>query len=67
MLRERWRCIALDQRGSGDSEWSPVVDYRIETQVGDIEGFIEGDGIRTPERGRAIDGRSQLDRLCNAR
>ena len=27
MLRDRYRCIALDQRGHGDSEWSPVIDY----------------------------------------
>jgi pimeloyl-ACP methyl ester carboxylesterase len=41
MLHKRFRCIALDQRGHGDSEWSPARDYRVETQVGDIEGFIE--------------------------
>jgi len=41
MLHERFRCIALDQRGHGDSEWSPGRDYGVETQVGDIEGFIE--------------------------
>jgi esterase len=41
MLRDRYHCIALDQRGHGDSEWSPVVDYAVETQLGDIEGFVE--------------------------
>ena len=41
MLHERLRCIALDQRGHGDSEWSPTRDYGIETQVVDIERFIE--------------------------
>ncbi len=41
MLHKRFRCIALDQRGHGDSEWSPARDYRVETQVGDIEGFTE--------------------------
>src|SRR5271170_90980 len=41
MLRDRFRCVALDQRGHGDSEWSPVVDYRIASHVGDIEGFID--------------------------
>jgi len=40
MLRDRFHCIALDQRGHGDSEWSPVVDYGVETQVKDVEGFI---------------------------
>ncbi len=48
MLGERHRCIALDQRGHGDSEWSPVVDYRIAAHVGDIEGFIETTGLQRP-------------------
>jgi esterase len=41
MLRDRYRCIALDQRGHGDSEWSPVIDYGSETQARDLEGFIQ--------------------------
>ncbi len=41
MLRDHFRCVALDQRGHGDSEWSPVVDYRIAAHLGDIEGFID--------------------------
>jgi len=48
MLRDRFRCVALDQRGHGDSEWSPVVDYRIATHVGDIEGFVETLGLERP-------------------
>ena len=48
MLRERYRCIALDQRGHGDSEWSPVVDYRVATHVDDIEGFIAATGLERP-------------------
>jgi esterase len=48
MLRERYRCVALDQRGHGDSEWSPVVDYRIASHVGDIEGFIDAMGLARP-------------------
>ena len=48
MLREGYRCIALDQRGHGDSEWSPVVDYRTAAHVGDIEGFIEATALERP-------------------
>jgi esterase len=48
MLRERYRCIALDQRGHGDSEWSPVVDYRVAAHVGDIEGLIEATKLDRP-------------------
>jgi esterase len=48
MIYERYRCVALDQRGHGDSEWSPVVDYRIESHVGDIEGFIDALALQRP-------------------
>jgi pimeloyl-ACP methyl ester carboxylesterase len=48
MLRDHYRCIALDQRGHGDSEWSPTVDYGVEAQVADIEGFIELLGLENP-------------------
>jgi pimeloyl-ACP methyl ester carboxylesterase len=48
MLRDRYRCIALDQRGHGDSEWSPVVDYAVETQLADLEGFINQLRLENP-------------------
>jgi esterase len=47
-LRDRYRCVALDQRGHGDSEWSPVIDYRIASHVGDIEGFIDAIRLERP-------------------
>jgi esterase len=48
MLRSRYRCIALDQRGHGDSEWSPSIDYGVDTQVRDVEGFVEALGLDNP-------------------
>lgn len=48
MLSDRFRCVALDQRGHGDSEWSPAIDYRIAAHVGDIEGFIETMRLERP-------------------
>jgi esterase len=48
MLRNRYRCIALDQRGHGDSEWSPSIDYGVDTQVGDVEGFVEALKLDNP-------------------
>ena len=48
MLRDRYHCIALDQRGHGDSEWSPVVDYGVETQLTDVEGFIKQLRLENP-------------------
>lgn len=41
MLRKRYHCLALDQRGHGDSEWEPTADYRFDAQVADLEGFID--------------------------
>src|SRR5579885_127926 len=40
MLRRDYHCLALDQRGHGDSEWEPTSDYSHESQVGDVEGFV---------------------------
>lgn len=44
-LRKDYYCLALDQRGHGDSEWSPVMDYSRETQVGDIEALVDSLGL----------------------
>ncbi len=48
MLRDRWRCVALDQRGHGDSEWSPASDYAMASHLRDIEGFVSQLGLRRP-------------------
>ncbi|HYI46605.1 MAG TPA: alpha/beta hydrolase, partial [Actinomycetota bacterium] len=40
-MRTDFRCIAIDQRGHGDSEWSPEMDYSLEAHVRDIHGLIE--------------------------
>ena len=44
-LRDRYHCIALDQRGHGDSDWAPDGEYSLEKHQGDIEGFIREVGI----------------------
>jgi len=44
-LRADYRCLALDQRGHGDSEWSPEMDYAAEAHLRDIEGFVERLGL----------------------
>jgi esterase len=31
-LREDYHCLALDQRGHGDSDWTPDADYSIAAQ-----------------------------------
>jgi esterase len=48
MLRKCYRCIALDQRGHGDSEWSPVIDYGVDSQSSDVAGFIDALGLVNP-------------------
>jgi pimeloyl-ACP methyl ester carboxylesterase len=40
-LRKRHRCLALDQRGHGDSEWSPEVDYSREAHARDLQAFVD--------------------------
>ena len=44
-LRDDFHCIALDQRGHGDTDWAPDGDYSIAAQVGDIRGFIDKIGL----------------------
>jgi esterase len=44
-LRTEYHCITLDQRGHGDSEWSPEMDYGPEAHRRDIQGLIEHLGV----------------------
>jgi esterase len=47
-LRNDYHCLALDQRGHGDSEWSPEVDYRPSAQREDVAGWIDALGMDRP-------------------
>ena len=44
-LCDRFRIVALDLRGHGDSDWAPDSDYRRESHVGDVEAAIDGLGL----------------------
>jgi len=44
-LRGSRHCLALDQRGHGESEWSPQMDYTTESQVGDLDAFVGAMGL----------------------
>ena len=44
-LRDEYRCIALDQRGHGDSDWSPDADYSMSAQLADTKGFVDHLGL----------------------
>lgn len=44
-MQDRYRLLALDQRGHGDSEWSEDGDYTRTAFVEDLEGFRKALGI----------------------
>jgi pimeloyl-ACP methyl ester carboxylesterase len=47
-LRAENHCLALDQRGHGDSEWSPTLDYGPEAHARDIAAWIDHLGAAEP-------------------
>jgi pimeloyl-ACP methyl ester carboxylesterase len=44
-LRDEFHCVALDQRGHGDTDWAPDLDYSIAAQREDVKGFAERLGL----------------------
>jgi pimeloyl-ACP methyl ester carboxylesterase len=44
-LRDEFHCIALDQRGHGDTDWAPDADYSIARQREDVRGFVDKLGL----------------------
>ncbi len=44
-LCDRFRVVALDLRGHGDSDWSPSSDYRRRSHVADVETVVEELGL----------------------
>ena len=44
---DRYRILALDQRGRGDSDWAPDADYFTGAYVSDLEQFIEQLNLNT--------------------
>ena len=56
-----YRVIALDQRGHGDSDWSPNGNYSTDIYVGDIEGFVGAMGLQNFHlMGHSMGGRNSL-------
>jgi esterase len=43
---DRFRVIALDMRGHGDSDWASDGDYSLDTQQRDIHGVVEALGLK---------------------
>ena len=47
-LSDRYRCLAVDLRGHGESEWPPDADYALDTLAADVRRVIETEGLRRP-------------------
>jgi pimeloyl-ACP methyl ester carboxylesterase len=48
VLSQRYRCLAVDLRGHGESEWSAGADYRLDAMARDIEQLIAAEVDRSP-------------------
>ena len=46
-LASRYRVIALDQRGHGDSDPPPDADYTVTALTGDLAAFVDALGLRS--------------------
>jgi pimeloyl-ACP methyl ester carboxylesterase len=42
LLHSDYRCVALDLRGHGDSDWSDEADYSLEAHASDISAVVGG-------------------------
>jgi esterase len=45
LLQDQYRCLALDQRGHGDTDWASDLQYSIDDYRGDIERFADHLGL----------------------
>ena len=60
-LADRFRVVALDQRGHGDSEWARDSDYSSQAMAGDAEATIAVLGLERPiVFGHSMGGRNTL-------
>jgi esterase len=60
-LAQRYRVLALDQRGHGDSEWARDVTYSNNEMSLDAEAFIGAMGLRCPVLiGHSMGGRNAM-------
>src|SRR5271167_378459 len=60
-LAQRYRVLALDQRGHGDSEWARDVEYTNHTMALDAMAFLDAMALRRPILiGHSMGGRNSL-------
>ena len=61
-MRPEYHCLALDQRGHGESAWSPEADYSLEAHSADLEAFADRMGWeRFRLVGMSLGGAAALD------
>jgi esterase len=62
LLAERYRALALDQRGHGDSDPAPDGDYSDDALVGDLVAFVDALGLpRVALVALSLGGRVAID------
>jgi len=44
-MRDDFHCVALDQRGHGDTDWAQDGDYSIGAALADTKGFVDHLGL----------------------
>ena len=60
-LAQRYRVLALDQRGHGDSEWARDVEYSNHSMSLDAEAFMDALGLHRPIlMGHSMGGRNSM-------
>lgn len=66
MLRDRYRCVAVDLRGHGESAWAPDADYRFETMAADVSGVIDALELDRPVLvGMSLGGLTSIRLACD--
>lgn len=66
-LRADWRCVALDARGHGDTDWSAEQDYRITSQRADVLAFLDHLGLdRVALVGHSMGGFTSISLAAHA-
>ena len=62
-LSRGYRVLSLDQRGHGDSDWSPDEDYTLDAMVGDLDAVIPALGLGSEKfhlMGHSMGGRNSF-------
>ena len=45
-MTDRYRVLALDQRGHGETAWAPADRYGVDDMAGDLEAFVKALGLK---------------------